>query len=146
MSTIFFLDHENSRDFRVRKIASNAISRFIQKHDQKFNDDENEKSARDQNEKNDDNDARVEKKKSKRMTQRKFYSYIIQIRRFLHFSHRSTISISISFFFTYALSNVSFSAYLKRKKNCCENHFFINRVSHSSNREIFNDDELLFVL
>ena len=98
MSTIFLLDHENSRNLRVRKAAFDAISRFIQKHDQKFNDDENERSERDQNEKNDDNDARVERKKSKRMTQRKFYSYIIQIRRFRHFSHRSTFSISTSFF------------------------------------------------
>ena len=99
MSTIFFFDHENSRDFRVRKTSFDAISRFIQKHDQKFDDDENEKSTRDQNEKNDDNDVRVERKKSKRVTQREFYSYIIQIRRFLHFSHRSTFSISTNFFF-----------------------------------------------
>ena len=148
MFIISFLDHENNRDFRARKIASNAISRSIQKHDQKFNDDESEKSARDQNEKNDDNDARIEKEKSKRVIQKEFYSYIIQIRRFLHFSHRNTISISISFFSTYALPNASFSAYLieKKKKKKCENHFLINRVFHTSNREIFNDDELLFVL
>ena len=100
MFIIIFFDHENSRDLRVRKIFFDATSRFIQKHDLKFDDDENEKFARDQNEKNDDNDVRIEKKKSKRMIQKKFYSYIIQIRRFLHFSHRSTISISINFFFT----------------------------------------------
>ena len=87
MSIIFFLDHENSRDFRVRKISFDAMFRSIQKHDQKFDDDENEKSARDQNEKNDDNDVRIEKKKSKRMIQKEFYSYIIQIRNFLYFSH-----------------------------------------------------------
>ena len=62
MFIISFLDHENNRDFRVRKIFFDAVSRSIQKHDQKFDDDENEKSARDQNEKNDDNDARIEKK------------------------------------------------------------------------------------
>ena len=87
MFIIFFLDHENNRDLRVRRTFLDATSRFIQKHDLKFHDDENEKSARDENEKNDDNDARVERKKSKRVIQRKFYSYIIQICRFLHFSH-----------------------------------------------------------
>ena len=146
MFIIFFFDHENSRDLRVRRIFLDATSRSIQKHDQEFDDDENEKFARDQNEKNDDSDARIEKKKSKRMTQRKFYSYIIQIRRFLHFSHRNTIFISINFFFTYALSNASFSAYLIEKRKKCENYFLISRIFHTSNREIFNDDELLFVL
>ena len=87
MSIISFLDHENSRDLRVRRISFDATSRSIQEHDQKFDDDENEKLARDQNEKNENNDVRIEKKKSKRVTQKKFYSYIIQIRRFLHFSH-----------------------------------------------------------
>ena len=100
MFTIFFFDHENSRDLRVRKIFSDATFKFIQKHDLKFDDDENEKLARDQNEKNDDNDTRIEKKKSKRVIQKKFYSYIIQIRRFLHFSHRNTIFISINFLLT----------------------------------------------
>ena len=100
MFIIFFFDHENNRDLRVCKILFDVTFRSIQKHDQKFNDDENEKFARDQNKKNDDNDVRIEKKKSKRMIQRKFYSYIIQIRRFLHFSHRNTISISINFLFT----------------------------------------------
>ena len=97
MSTISFLDHENNRDFRARRTFFDAISRSIQKHDQEFDDDEDEESARDQDEKNDDSDARVGRERSKRVTQREFYSYIIQIRRFLHFSHRSTISISISF-------------------------------------------------
>ena len=113
MFTIFFFDHENNRDFRVRKISFDATFRSIQKHDQKFNDDENEKFARDQNEKNDDNDARIEKEKSKRMTQRKFYSYIIQIRRFLHVSHRKTFFISTSFLFMNALSIALFSAYFE---------------------------------
>ena len=40
----------------------------------------------------------LKKRKSKRMIQKKFYSYIIQIRRFLHFSHRNTFFISINFF------------------------------------------------
>ena len=62
MFIIFFLDHENSRDFRVRKTFFEIVFRSIQKHDQKFDDDENEKFARNQNEKNDDNDARIEKK------------------------------------------------------------------------------------
>ena len=77
MFIISFFDHENNRDLYVRKILFDATFRFIQKHDLKFHDDENEKFARDQNEKNDDNDARIEKKKSKRMIQKKFYSYII---------------------------------------------------------------------
>ena len=51
MFIIFFLDHENNRDFRVRKISLDAIFRFIQKHDQKYNDNENEKSERDQKKK-----------------------------------------------------------------------------------------------
>ena len=62
MFNFFFLDHENSRDFRIRKILFDATFDSIQKHDQKFDDDENEKFARDQNEKNDDNDVRIEKK------------------------------------------------------------------------------------
>ena len=99
MSIIFFFGHENSRDLRVRRASFGAVFRSIQKHDQKFDDDEDERFARDQNEKDDDSDARVERGESKRVTQREFYSYIIQIRRFLHFSHRSTFSISASFFF-----------------------------------------------
>ena len=62
MFIIFFFDHENNRDFRVRKILFDAMFRSIQKHDQKFDDDEIEKFARNQNEKNDDNDVRIEKK------------------------------------------------------------------------------------
>ena len=100
MSTISLLDHENSRDLRARKAPPDATPKSIQKHDLEFDDDEDEKSARDQDEKNDDSDARVGRKESKRVTQREFYSYIIQIRRFLHFSHRSTIPISINFLMT----------------------------------------------
>ena len=62
LNIFFFFDYENNRNFRVRKIFFDAIFRSIQKHDQKFDDDENEKFARNQNEKNDDNDVRIEKK------------------------------------------------------------------------------------
>ena len=62
MFIISFFDYENSRDLRVRKFFFDATFRSIQKHDLKFDDDENQKFARDQNEKNDNNDVRIEKK------------------------------------------------------------------------------------
>ena len=62
MFIIIFFDHENNRDLRVRKVFFDTTFRSIQKHDQKFDDNENEKFVRDQNEKNDDNDVRIEKK------------------------------------------------------------------------------------
>ena len=54
MSIILLLDHENSCDLRVRKASLDAISRFIQKHDQKYNDDENERFERNQKKKKND--------------------------------------------------------------------------------------------
>ena len=49
MFIIFFFDYENNRNLFVRKIEFDAIFRFIQKHDQKFDNNENEKFERNQN-------------------------------------------------------------------------------------------------
>ena len=58
---MFFLSIQMIVVVFVRYIRSISRRKFL-KHDLKFDDDENEKFARDQNEKNDDNDVRIEKK------------------------------------------------------------------------------------
>ena len=102
MNNISLQSHENSIRLLVRKFETARFDEtfLVYDHDLKYNVDENSEREIKNDEKNDDNDASCEKKKSKRVIQKKLYRYMFQIRRFLHFSHRSTISISINFLFT----------------------------------------------
>ena len=122
MFNFFFLDHENSRDFRIRKILFDATFDSIQKHDQKFDDDENEKFARDQNEKNDDNDVRIEKKSRNEWFKENF------IRTSFKYVVFDTFRIEIRFLFQLIFFLRKFChmfCFLHISKKKCENHFFI---------------------
>ena len=102
MNNISLQNHENNTRLLARKSETARFDEtfLVYDHDLKYNVDENSERETENDEKNDDNDVSYEKKKSKRMTQKKLYRYMFQIRRFLHFSYRNTISISINFFFT----------------------------------------------
>ena len=102
MNNISLQNHENSTRLLARKSETARFDEIfpVYGHDLKYNVDENSERETESDEKDDDSDASCERRKSKRVTQKKFYRYMLQIRRFLHFSHRSTISISISFLST----------------------------------------------
>ena len=90
---------------------------------------------------NDDNDARIERERSKRMIQKKFYSYIIQIRHFDFCTFRNEVRFLFRLtFFLRKLCQMFCFLHISEKMRR------LFSFSHSSNREIFNDDELLFVL
>ena len=127
MNNISLQNHENNIRLLTRKFEAIKFDEtlFVYDHDLKYNVDENSEREIENDEKNDDNDASCEKKKSKRVTQKKFYRYMFQIRRFLHFLHSKSISFSISFFFFVDFAKCFvFCIFRDRVREECENRCF----------------------
>ena len=127
MNNISLQSHENSIRLLTRKSETTKSDEifFVFDHDLKYNVDENLERETESDEKNDNNDTSCERKKSKRMTQKKFYRYMFQIRRFLHFSHSKSFSFLINFFFFVDFAkDFVFCIFRSRMSEECENHCF----------------------
>ena len=75
MNNILLQNHENNIRLLIRKFETIKFDEifFVYDHDLKYNVDENSEREIENDEKNDDNDASCERKKSKRIIQKKIY-------------------------------------------------------------------------